>query len=1097
MRWGCGTAFEPDVERRLRDSSGFLLVHNGLQRKEPGMADLRTDRGASNRIGRHFVLVLVLFAVAAEAVGQQVGPGAVNNLPPANVPSGPMIGNPAGPMVGSPVAAPLAAPVGAQFAPPGAPPGPAQAAASASGASQEMVVDVQIRGNKALPLSKILPHIRTRTGRPFDLERIEEDVRRLDHTHMFVNVKTFSQQVPGGRIVIFDVVERPLLTDVLFLGCGAGIHQKTLRKEADIKKGDPVDPFAIEEARRKLEEFYHTKGFSNARITLLEGNKPEDRRAIFLIDEGTKQRIWKVKFIGNTIATDDRLQTQIKSKPPFLVFFKGELDRKQLDEDRELLTAYYRGLGFFRARIGSPLVEFDEKEDWATVTFVIDEGPRYKIRNVSVIGNSKYSNDQLMADLKLNNGAYFNQSKMNKDVSLLQDKYGGIGYVFADIKADPRFLEEANQLDLVYNIKEGDRYRVGKINVQIKGEYPHTQITTILNRMSLKPGDIVDIREIRASERRIKQSGLFEANPATGNPPKIVFSPPGQETKDPEEDNKTEVANKPKMGRGPGPNFRGQSPDSDSRDRDLDLDVWHGRYIGPPPATPEPAVNASQTNGDAQFAPVGGALQAGAPREDDLARAAGELSQALSQNRQSPQSRERLIPTQYTSDVNAAPAPVAPATSQWTSAPAAPAQSPATAIGQQPAPVQPAPAYGQDLWPRQGGPEQPVYGPQGPYQPGPIFNESSPFRDGPPTGDLAAPLPFNVTADEAMTGRLMFGVGINSDAGLVGSIVLDEQNFDWTRFPTSWEDVRNATAFRGAGQRFRLEAMPGTQVQRYAATFQEPYLFNTPVALSLSGFYFTRIYTEYTEQRLGGRVGLGYQFAPDLSGTVAYQGAKINITNPEDPTIPDFAEVLHRNLAMHDFQFILTRNKRDSDFLPTEGHFIEASFEEVLGSYEYQRGQLDMRKYFTLYERPDGSGRQVLTLAARAGVESNNTPVYDRFYAGGVTTIRGFQFRDASPLSPGTDVVVGGNFMLMASAEYMFPITADDMLRGVVFCDSGTVEPTSNNWNNNYRVAPGFGLRICVPALGAAPIALDFAFPISWQHGDKQEMFSFFMGFGR
>ena len=81
--------------------------------------------------------------------------------------------------------------------------------------------------------------------------------------------------------------------------------------------------------------------------------------------------------------------------------------------------------------------------------------------------------------------------------------------------------------------------------------------------------------------------------------------------------------------------------------------------------------------------------------------------------------------------------------------------------------------------------------------------------------------------------------------------------------------------------------------------------------------------------------------------------------------------------------------------------------------------------------------------------------------------------------------MVGGDFQVLASAEYMFPITADDMVRGVVFCDTGTVEPTINNWTNKYRVAPGFGLRICVPAMGPAPIALDFAFPVSWQPGDQ------------
>ena len=114
----------------------------------------------------------------------------------------------------------------------------------------------------------------------------------------------------------------------------------------------------------------------------------------------------------------------------------------------------------------------------------------------------------------------------------------------------------------------------------------------------------------------------------------------------------------------------------------------------------------------------------------------------------------------------------------------------------------------------------------------------------------------------------MFGVGVNSDAGLVGSIVLDEQNFDWTRCPTSWEDIRNGTAWRGAGERFRIEAVPGTQVQRYMVNFQEPYLFDDAnVSLGLSGYYYDRIYTEWTEAAIGGRISFGYQFTHDLTGT--------------------------------------------------------------------------------------------------------------------------------------------------------------------------------------------------------------------------------------
>jgi len=315
--------------------------------------------------------------------------------------------------------------------------------------------------------------------------------------------------------------------------------------------------------------------------------------------------------------------------------------------------------------------------------------------------------------------------------------------------------------------------------------------------------------------------------------------------------------------------------------------------------------------------------------------------------------------------------------------------------------------------------------------------------------------------------------------------------------PNSWESIRNATAFRGAGQRFRLEAVPGTEVQRYMANFQEPYLFDTNVSLGLSGYFYSRRYYEWNEQRIGGRVSLGYLFTHDLSGTLAFRGAKINITDVIDPAMPEFQEVTGDN-AVYAFRAQMNHDTRDSTFLATEGHLLEVAFEQAVGKFTYSRGEVDVRQYFLLHERPDGSGRHVLSLSARMGVTSNDTPIYDHYYAGGFSTIRGFDFRDASPrkFGPGGQwILVGGEFQLLASVQYMFPITADDMLRGVVFCDTGTVEPTINQWSDKYRIAPGFGLRITVPAMGPAPIALDFAFPVSSEWYDQEEVFSFFVGF--
>ncbi len=940
-----------------------------------------------------------------------------------------------------------AAQVGPQLSAPTAPPGSAPNDSLAATSLPDKVVDVKVAGNKTVPLSKILPSIRTRAGRPFDLELIAEDVRRLDHTHQFINVNTYWQKVPGGRVVIFEVVERPTLQAVKFIG-SYEIRLKTLQKEAGLKVGDPADPNAIEEARRKIEDLYHKKGFNNAMITLLEGNKFEDRRAIFVIDEGVKQRVWKREFVGNTIASDARLATQLELKPPTFYLFGGEFDRKKLDEDVDKLTAYYRALGFFRARIGRELKVSDD-DKWVTIVYVIDEGPRYRVRNVSVIGNKKYTSEDLLADLKLKNNEYFNQDSMAADVRSLQDKYGGVGYVFADVKPDPRFLEQPGQLDLVYNITEGARYRVGKINIRIKGEYAHTQENTVRNRLFFKPGDIVDVRQIRASEVALKRCGLFETNPAKGNAPKITFNAPDRDGGNPEDGDRQQMAERPRGERRPGAKFRGQSPDGESGDRELDLTLDCGRYVGPPPqrqylapdddwqGRPLPR-NSAPGDSPARLRWTSPAVagQRGA-ENGDICQKAQEYSQTVSQAAMQRQSRDRVILTQYTTGANRTNpddslrwwAPSEAATANADNPPPASSAAAPPASGNPSAPpavpVTPSPRVGNDQWSRQG-PERVVAGPEGAYVPGPIFGENSVFRDGPPDGGPPPrPLDINITTEETMTGRLMFGVGINSDAGLVGSVVLDEQNFDWAKLPTSWEDIRNATAWRGAGQRFRLEAVPGTQVQNYAVTFQEPYMFGSQVGMSLNGYYYNRIYSEYTDQRLGGRVGFGYQFTPAFSAGIAYSGAKINITNPIDPFLPDLAAVVGRDLAMHCFELSASLDKRDSAFLATEGYLVEGSIQEILGSYQYPRARIDLRKYFTLYQRPDGSGRHVLSLSARAGWSGDKTPIYDRFYAGGFSTIRGFQFRGASPqeVGPltGQNIIVGGDFQLLASAEYMFP----------------------------------------------------------------------------
>ena len=383
----------------------------------------------------------------------------------------------------------------------------------------------------------------------------------------------------------------------------------------------------------------------------------------------------------------------------------------------------------------------------------------------------------------------------------------------------------------------------------------------------------------------------------------------------------------------------------------------------------------------------------------------------------------------------------------------------------------------------------PVFSPGGqPFYPPSVVAESELLR---PEG---TPVDLNVRVDETRTGRFMFGVGVNSDAGLTGQIVIDERNFNIARIPTSYQDWVNGTAFRGAGQGFRVEALPGSQVQRYLVNFTEPYLFDTRISFNVSGYYYERYFYDWNEQRLGGRVGLGYNLAPDLSVNAALRMENVNLSNPRVNTVQELNEALG-DTSLYTGRFTVSHDTRDSSFAPTEGYLLELAYEQGFGTFVYPRGEIDYRRYFLLRERPDGSGRHTLAYNFRFGFSGPDTPIYENYFSGGYSSLRGFKFRGASPEVNG--VQVGGEFRFLGSAEYMFPLTADDMMKGVLFVDYGTTERDISIDPNNFRVAPGFGLRISVPAMGPAPIALDFAFPVIDAETDNRQVFSFFVGFGR
>lgn len=354
-----------------------------------------------------------------------------------------------------------------------------------------------------------------------------------------------------------------------------------------------------------------------------------------------------------------------------------------------------------------------------------------------------------------------------------------------------------------------------------------------------------------------------------------------------------------------------------------------------------------------------------------------------------------------------------------------------------------------------------------------------------------------VEVRETNTGSFNFGAALSSDAGVTGLISLNQRNFDVSDTPDSFSEFISGRAFRGAGQIFNISLAPGTELQTYSISLTDPSLFDTDYSGSILGSYRQREYDEYNEDRLTGRLSFGRRFGERWGANIFTRVEDVKISEIEPYSPVDLFAVEGKNF-LTGVGVNLTRSSIDSRFRPTEGSRLELSAERVGafgGDFDFTKLSAEYQVYFPIYE--DFLGRKTVmsfkSAAQYIPEGQDDSPIFERYYMGG-SSFRGFRFRTISPKGIRNDTgelgdePVGGSWSFFLGTEIEQPVF-QEVISVVGFIDSGTVEEDLGF--EDYRVSAGVGLRFRVPALGPAPLAFDFGFPIVKRFGDRERVFSF------
>ncbi|MCH7598704.1 MAG: hypothetical protein IH973_03030, partial [Myxococcales bacterium] len=329
---------------------------------------------------------------------------------------------------------------------------------------------IVIRGHRRIEADTILSRITSQVDAPLNEDDVARDIRSVFELGFFGDVKAFVDDGERGKVLIFEVVENPVVRQISISG-NDKIDGDDIKEILTLTTGSTLDRSLLKANTERIKALYRAQGYYLAQAGFEIENITEGSVTVhFEVEENEKQRLKKVEFEGNHAFSDRELRGDFVTKlwrPWSLLtswFDKsGTYAEQVFMRDLRAIEKKYSDIGYLQVELAEP--EIDVSEDGLAIRVAIREGPQFSVGEINITGDESMDFEALLDKLKLETGEIFNRSHLTEDVEILERHYTDRGFYFASVRPGTRLDTETRKIHVEFQVKKGPLYFIRHINL--------------------------------------------------------------------------------------------------------------------------------------------------------------------------------------------------------------------------------------------------------------------------------------------------------------------------------------------------------------------------------------------------------------------------------------------------------------------------------------------------------------------------------------------------------------------------------------------------------------------------------------------------------